>query len=372
MSLPEDQAWMGRALQLARRGQYTTHPNPRVGCVLVVGHEVVGEGWHERAGGPHAEVVALRRAGARARGATAYVTLEPCAHTGRTGPCALALVDAGVRRVVAAHLDPNPEVAGRGLSLLRQAGIDVDVGVLEHQARSLNSGFLRRMQYGMPWVRLKTAGSIDGRTAMANGQSKWITAAPARSDVQHWRALSDAIVTGVGTVLADDPELTLRPELWEEGVAPLRPQPWRVIMDRCLRTPVEARIFRTEPERVMILHAAGPLQHQPNDYPDGVILQGFDGPNLEPRRVLSWLASRSIQEILLEAGPTLAGAFMRASLVDEWVLYQAMTLLGSSARPLLDWPMQDMSQQQRLSLCDLRQVGDDLRMILRPQACLPD
>ncbi len=366
MTHPNDRVWMNRALQLAERGLYTTHPNPRVGCVLVVDAKVVGEGWHERAGGPHAEVVALRAAGDLAQGATAYVTLEPCAHTGRTGPCARALIEAGVRRVVAAHQDPNPDVAGRGFAILQEAGIEVSVGVLEAQARALNPGFLRRMQEGLPWVRLKTASSLDGRTAMANGQSKWITAAAARSDVQRWRARSDAILTGVGTILADDPELTLRPELWSECSAPERLQPWRVVMDTHLRTPVQARLFRTEPERVMILHGAGPWEHQPGDYPEGVVLHGFAETALDPWDVLRWLAAHSIQEILLEAGATLAGSFMRAGLVNEWVMYQALTLLGSTARPLLEWSMQDMSEQRRMSLLDVRQVGDDLRMILRP------
>lgn len=368
----DDLRQMARALQLARRGRYTTQPNPRVGCVLLRDGVVVGEGWHERAGTPHAEVHALRAAGERARGATAYVTLEPCSHHGRTPPCADALIAAGVARVVVAMADPNPLVAGQGLAKLRAAGITVEVGVLEAEAQALNEGFVRRMTTGRPLVRLKLAQSLDGRTAMRSGESQWITGPAARRDVQRLRAQSGAVITGVETVLADDPALNLRVADWidwPEGLVPV--QPLRVVVDSRLRTPATARLFRTDgpvviatvaesvdaqPDAVAALRAAGAeVWALPADAAGRVDLVAL----------LERLGQAQVNEALVETGPTLAGAFVAQGLVDELVLYQAPTLLGSDARPLLDLPLTRMAEQRRLRVIEQRQVGDDVKLVLR-------
>ncbi|KAF0810745.1 (S)-2-hydroxy-fatty-acid dehydrogenase [Alcanivorax sp. S71-1-4] len=355
-----DRQHMTRALQLARRGLHTTDPNPRVGCVLVRDGDVVGEGWHQRAGEPHAERHALAAAGDRARGATCYVTLEPCSHTGRTGPCADALVEAGVARVVAAMRDPNPQVAGQGLERLRGAGIEVQCGVLEDAARALNPGFVRRMEQGLPWVRVKLAMSVDGRTAMASGESQWITGAEAREDVQRLRARSSAIVTGIGTVLADAPSLTVRPATWQlsdYGPTPVR-QPLRVVLDRALRTPVDAAVIRAE-GACLILTTAETAHAQVLREAGADVLAG----DWSPRQVLAELAGRGCNEVLVEAGAELAGAFVAAGCVDELVVYMAPMLLGSSARPLLALPGLDrMADKYLLTLRDTRQVGVDLRL----------
>ncbi|NNM51711.1 MAG: bifunctional diaminohydroxyphosphoribosylaminopyrimidine deaminase/5-amino-6-(5-phosphoribosylamino)uracil reductase RibD, partial [Pseudomonadales bacterium] len=254
---------MAHAIVLAQRGLYTTHPNPRVGCVLVQAGELVGQGWHERAGEAHAEVMALREAGSKAQGAVAYVTLEPCSHTGRTPPCADALIAAGVQRVVAAMQDPNPKVAGQGLARLRAAGIEVLCGLMEAEAEALNPGFLRRMRGGLPWVRVKLASSLDGRTAMADGSSHWITGEAARRDVQRWRARSDVVLTGVGTVLCDNPALNLREELWPADSFPGR-QPWRVVLDSHLRTPSTAQVLK-QPGRCLLIGVEGSQRHDETD-----------------------------------------------------------------------------------------------------------
>lgn len=368
----DDLRQMARALQLARRGRYTTQPNPRVGCVVVRDGVVVGEGWHERAGTPHAEGHALRAAGDRARGATAYVTLEPCSHHGRTPPCADALIAAGVARVVVAMTDPNPLVAGGGLAKLRAAGIAVETGVLEAEAQALNEGFVRRMTQGRPLVRLKLAQSLDGRTAMRSGESQWITGPAARRDVQRLRAQSGAVITGVETVLADDPALNVRPEDWADwpaGVAPV--QPLRVVLDSRLRTPATARLFATEgavaiatlaasaearPDSVAALTAAGAEVW--------ALPAGADG-RVDLAALLDRLGQAQVNEVLVETGPTLAGAFVARGLVDELVLYQAPTLLGSDARPLVELPLTRMAEQRRLHILDQRQVGDDLKLVLR-------
>ncbi len=362
-----DRVFMAQALALARRGLYTTHPNPRVGCVLVKEGEVVGQGWHERAGGPHAEVMALRHAGAEAAGSVAYVTLEPCAHTGRTPPCAQALIDAGVVQVIAALEDPNPLVAGQGLSRLRSAGVQVQQGLLQAEAEALNPGFLRRMRGGLPWVRLKMACSLDGRTAMADGQSQWITGAAARRDVQRWRARSDVVLTGVGTVIMDNPALTVRPELWDAGEYPDRP-PVRMLLDSGLRAPLASRMLTEYAgadvwwlwagERV---GARGGAQ----EIPSWVHQQQFPGQRPQPMDVLRWMAQQGWQEVLIEAGANVAGSFLQAGVVDELIVYQAMTLMGSAARPLVEWPLQTMAQQQRLQLVEERHIGNDRRLLLR-------
>lgn len=354
-----DHARMARALALAERGAWTTRPNPMVGCVLVRDGEVVGEGWHQRQGGPHAEVFALREAGERARGATAYVTLEPCAHTGRTGPCADALLGVGVARVVAAMRDPFPQVDGAGFERLRAAGVEVAWGLMEAQARALNRAYLSRLERGRPWLRLKLACSLDGRTAMADGDSKWISGAASRADVMRWRARSGAILTGRGTVLADDPALTVRlaPE------APFVP-PLRVVMDARLSSLSRARI-RDASAPTLYLHAEDAA------VPEGVAIEHAALPvrdgGLDLHAALALLAARGIGEVQVEAGPVLSGAWLRAGLVDELLLYMAPVLLGERARPLFDGlGIEAMADRLGLQVVETRRIGDDLRWLLRP------
>jgi diaminohydroxyphosphoribosylaminopyrimidine deaminase/5-amino-6-(5-phosphoribosylamino)uracil reductase len=352
-----DHLHMAHALRLAERAAYTARPNPMVGCVIAQGADVVGEGWHQRTGGPHAEVFALRQAGAHARGATAYVTLEPCAHYGRTPPCALALIEAGVGRVVAAMRDPFPKVDGGGFDLLRAAGIEVAEGLMAAQARELNHGFLSRIERGRPWLRVKLAASLDGRTAMADGSSKWITGAAAREDVQHWRARAGAILTGAGTVLADDPMLTAR--LADTEVVP----PLRVVLDARLRSLECARV-REGGAPTLYLHDAAV---SPPDAADAEFasVPSHDG-RFDPAAVLALLADRGINEVHTEAGATLSGALMQAGLVDELLLYQAPILLGEHGRPLLaGLGIHAMDQQHRLRVIDQRVLGNDLRLLLR-------
>ncbi|WP_271410489.1 bifunctional diaminohydroxyphosphoribosylaminopyrimidine deaminase/5-amino-6-(5-phosphoribosylamino)uracil reductase RibD [Pseudomonas sp. Q1-7] len=361
-----DQAYMARALELARKGVYSTHPNPRVGCVIVRDGQVVGEGWHVRAGEPHAEVHALRQAGERARGATAYVTLEPCSHHGRTPPCADALVASGVGRVVAAMQDPNPQVAGRGLQRLADAGIAVASGVLEAEARALNPGFIKRMEQGLPFVRVKLAMSLDGRTAMASGESQWITGPAARSAVQRLRARASLVLTGADTVLTDAARLTVRgdelgldPELTALAVS--RP-PLRVLVDGRLRVPASAPFFQAGPALVATA-LEGRNAHPGHEL---LALPGADG-HVDLRRLLLKLAERGANEVLVEAGPRLAGAFAREGLVDEYQIFIAGKFLGSSARPLLDWPLERMAEAPELTIVEIRAVGDDWRVIAVPR-----
>ncbi|MGC1330672.1 bifunctional diaminohydroxyphosphoribosylaminopyrimidine deaminase/5-amino-6-(5-phosphoribosylamino)uracil reductase RibD [Pseudomonas sp.] len=373
MTLPSEQAvldarYMARAIELARRGLYTTHPNPRVGCVIVRDGQVVGEGWHVRAGEGHAEVHALRQAGELARGATAYVTLEPCSHHGRTPPCADALVNAGLARVVAAMQDPNPEVAGRGLKRLADVGIEVLSGVLEGEARGLNPGFLKRMEQGVPFVRVKLAMSLDGRTAMASGESKWITGPAARSAVQRLRARSSAVLTGADSVLADDARMTVRAE--ELGLDPAttalateRP-PLRVLIDGRLRVPLTAAFFQAGPSLVVTCTQGDADAYRQQGH-ELLVMNAVDG-HVDLGHLLTLLAARGSSEILVEAGPTLAGAFARLGLVDEYQLFVAGQFLGSSARPLLDWPLARMSEAPRLKIIEMRAVGDDWRVIAIP------
>ncbi|WP_047289514.1 bifunctional diaminohydroxyphosphoribosylaminopyrimidine deaminase/5-amino-6-(5-phosphoribosylamino)uracil reductase RibD [Pseudomonas protegens] len=371
MSQPAEQAvldahYMARALELARKGRYSTHPNPRVGCVIVRDGQVVGEGWHVRAGEPHAEVHALRAAGELARGATAYVTLEPCSHHGRTPPCADALVNAGVARVVAAMQDPNPEVAGRGLQRLAQAGIDTHGGVLEGEARAINKGFLKRMEHGLPYVRVKLAMSLDGRTAMASGESQWITGPAARSAVQRLRAESSVVLTGADTVLADDARLTVRAaelglDAEQTALAMSRP-PLRVLIDGRLRVPLDAPFFKAGPALVATCAA---VEEQYANGPECLIVPGPDG-QVDLRRLLLELAARGVNDVLVEAGPRLAGAFAQQGLVDEYQIFVAGKFLGSSARPLLDWPLAQMGQAPLLKIIEMRAVGDDWRVTAIP------
>ncbi len=354
-----DHQWMARALQLAERGLWTTSPNPRVGCVVVQQGRVVGEGWHERAGEPHAEVHALRAAGEAARGATAYVTLEPCSHHGRTPPCADALLAAGVSRVVAAMRDPNPLVAGQGLARLAAAGVETSAGLLAESARELNIGFVSRMERGRPWLRLKVAASLDGKTALSNGASQWITGPEARQDGHRWRARACAMLTGYGTVRDDDPQLTVR------GL-PVERQPLRVVVDSRLETPPGARILAggatlvvgavAAPERQAALEAAGAQ----------VLLLPNPVGKVDLAALLAELGRRGINEVMAEAGFKLNGSLLRARLVDEVLIYLAPVLLGSVAQGMFNLPvLEKLDGKTSLILKDLRRVGGDIRLLAR-------
>ena len=350
-----DEALLRRALSLAERGLYTTDPNPRVGCVIAHAENVVGEGWHERAGGPHAEVHALQNAGGRARGATAFVTLEPCSHTGRTPPCADALIAAGLARVVACTSDPSPKVSGQGFEKLRAAGIQVAVGALIDEARRLNCGFFSRFERERPYVRLKMAASLDGRTAPPGGAPLWISGEAARQDVQHWRARSAAILTGSGTVRADNPRLDVRLEY-----APLVRQPLRVVLDTELSCPQDARVFAGGGAMVF---AAEDARGGASDRVVKRVARVTGG--LDLHAVLSELAALEINEVLLECGATLAGAFVAADLVDEMVLYVAPRLLGADAAPLVKLAGLDPLQfDSRFEYRTADLVGEDLRVVL--------
>ena len=360
-----DKAYMARALRLAERGRYTTMPNPRVGCVLVKQGEVIAEGWHVRAGAGHAEVNALAQAGAAAQDATAYVTLEPCSHTGQTGPCCDALIEAGIARVVYAMEDPNPAVAGRGLERLEDAGITVDGPVLEDSAWALNPGFIKRMERGLPLVRCKLAMSLDGRTAMASGESKWVTARRAREDVQRLRAGACAIVSGIETVLRDDASLTVRAEELnlDNAAAAAEKQPLRVILDSRLRLPRNGMLLQT-PGPVLLVHADADVDAALADlgpWPQQVELLSLpdsDG-RINVLRLLMELGKRQCNEVLVEAGAQVAGSFLRRGLLDEMVVYMAPKLLGSNARPLFDLPLDSMAAQLPLTITDITAVGSD-------------
>ncbi len=363
-----DYEYMARALQLAARGVYSTHPNPNVGCLIVNRGQVVGSGWHRQAGGPHAEILALQEAGERARGADLYLTLEPCSHHGRTPPCADALVAAGVKRVLVAMQDPNPQVAGQGLERLRTAGISVETGLLESQAKALNPGFISRMQRGRPWVRVKLASSLDGRTAMSSGESQWISGEAARQDVQRLRARSSALVTGIGTVLADDPSLNVRIPVQElQGVEPLR-QPLRVVLDSTLRMPPQARML-TLPGTTLVLTAEPDSRRWQALQQAGAevtVIAAGQG-RLSPAAVMEELTRRELNEVLLECGPTLAGSFLSAGLVDELILYLAPHLMGDAARGMFSLPgLRQMQDRIALEWQDVRRVGSELRISARP------
>lgn len=352
---------MARALGLAERGLFSASPNPRVGCVIVRDDRVVGEGWHARTGEPHAEAHALAAAGGQARGGTAYVSLEPCSHHGRTPPCANALIDAGIARVVCAMRDPNPQVSGRGIELLTLAGVRAEVGLLEAEARELNIGFVSRMRRKRPWVRLKTASSLDGRTALGNGESKWITGAAARADVQRLRARACVLLTGVGTVLADDPQMNVR------DVDSPR-QPWRVVLDSRLRTPVSARILQQPGITLLVCARAEPAPRDALLAAGAHILElpGRDG-RVDLRALMLELGVRGINEVHVEAGAQLNGALLEAGLVDEWVAYQAPKVMGDPARGLFVLPAYtQMAEAHAFRLTDVRRLGDDLRLTLRP------
>jgi len=366
-----DHRFMARALRLAQRGLYTTDPNPRVGCVIVRDGQVVGEGWHRRAGEPHAERNALAQAGAAARGATAYVTLEPCAHHGRTPPCALGLVEAGIVRVIAAMGDPNPLVAGQGLAMLREAGVETEIGLLGAEAEALNPGFLQRMRFKRPYVRCKLAMSLDGHTAMASGESQWITGEAARRDVQRLRARSSAVLTGVATVLADDPSLNVRLSQQDlpgvEAAEYLR-QPLRVVLDTRLRTPPRARLLSLPGETLIVCGegAAADSEEELRAAGAEVLRLPQLGGRIALDRVLHALAERAINEVLIESGPTLAGSAIQAGVVDELVVYMAPHLMGHAARALVKLPgVERMDQRLALRYRDVRRVGADLRITLQ-------
>lgn len=350
----QDRVWMQRAIDLAKQGQYSTRPNPNVGCVIVQDGQSVGEGFHPQAGQPHAEVFALRQAADQAQGATAYVTLEPCAHYGRTPPCAKGLVEAGIKKVVVACSDPNPLVAGKGIDILRQAGVEVEVGVCEQEAQKLNLGFLKAMSTGLPYVRLKIASSLDGRTAMASGESKWITGTHARLDVQHWRAISGAVITGIDTVLADDCELNVR-HLQDHAIQDVV-QPKRVILDRQGRLPLDAKILAV-PDTVMVM---GPFRSE-------LAVLGVIQLEIQSLSdLLKTLKDFQIFDVMIEAGATLSTAFLQEKLVDEVISYVAPTLLGQSARAMFNAEFISMAEQLRFKLQDVTQLGDDVRLRLIP------
>lgn len=359
-----DRRWMARALELGRRGLYSAAPNPRVGCVIAAGETLVGEGYHARAGGPHAEVEALAAAGDGARGATAYLALEPCSHFGRTPPCTDALIAAGVRRVVAAIKDPNPRVAGSGFAALQAAGIVVDIGLMEDAATELNAGFIRRMTSGRPRVTLKLGASLDGRTAMANGESRWITGGAAREDVQQLRGASCAIVTGIGTVQADDPRLDLR--LPTELT--LGRQPLRVVLDSALRLSPRARILAA-PGQVLVCTASEDLARAAALQEAGAEIWRLPraGAGLDLHALLMALAGRECNEVLVEAGPALAGGFAAAGLADRLVVYMAPVLLGAAARGMFALPgLTHLAERLQWRFRDVSRVGEDLRIIAEP------
>ena len=363
---------MTLALRLAERGLYTTHPNPRVGCVIVKDQKIIGQGAHLIAGEPHAEVYALHEAGADADGATAYVTLEPCSHHGRTPPCADALVKAGVARVVIAMLDPNPLVAGEGAKRLEAQGMQVEVGLMQKEAQALNPGFISRMVRKVPYVRSKIAASLDGKTALNNGKSQWITGDAARHDVQHWRAQSSAIITGVGTVLMDDPTMNVR-------LDNISRQPLRIILDSHLRTPVPCKMLQSIEQapvlivysenghdsqaRVATLEAAGAqLLYLP-------ATAGSDKSvgQVDLNALLQYLAKAEINDVLLEAGQGLNGAFLKAGLIDEFIFYYAAQLMGSAARGMFGMPeLVDMQRATALQITDVRQFDQDIRIMAKP------
>jgi diaminohydroxyphosphoribosylaminopyrimidine deaminase/5-amino-6-(5-phosphoribosylamino)uracil reductase len=358
-----DERMMRRALELAAQGIYSTPPNPRVGCVIARGETIVGEGWHRRTGEAHAEPLALQSAGDKAKGATAYVTLEPHCHHSRTPPCTDALIRAGISRVVTAVLDPNPKVSGAGQQQLSAAGIDASAGLLESEARELNAGFFKRMTQGMPWVTVKIASSLDGRVALANGESRWITSEAARHDVQRLRARSSAIVTGINTVLADDPQLTVRSDDFDRGG---RDQPLRVVLDSLGRTPAHAKLLSQAGSTLLYTSPGAKLAAMRGKVE--VVRVAADGAGkVDLRAVLRDLGQRECNEILIEAGPILSGEFLRQDLADEVIVYLAPVLLGDGAQSMLRLPaLSDMKQRRQLQLIESRPIGPDVYLRLRP------
>ncbi|WP_455200921.1 bifunctional diaminohydroxyphosphoribosylaminopyrimidine deaminase/5-amino-6-(5-phosphoribosylamino)uracil reductase RibD [Kaarinaea lacus] len=368
MSDEQHRRYMARAIELASNGLFTTDPNPRVGCVIVKDNNIIGEGWHERAGGPHAEIVALQQVGANAEGATVYVTLEPCSHFGRTAPCADALIGANVAKVVVAMTDPNPLVAGKGIEKLSEAGISVEHGLLEDEARLLNPGFIKRMQRQLPYVRCKIAMSLDGRTAMASGESQWITGEAARQDVHRYRARSSAIMTGIGTVLADDPSLNVRlPASDNSALANFTDddQPLRVIIDTQLRTPVTSKMLSLPGTTLIYSGSYDQARITELEHSGAKVVQmECDDEHISLKAVLHDLARREINEVMIEAGARLNGAALAKGLIDEFIFYIAPSLMGDQARGAFHLPeLTTMAQKLELELLDTRQIGDDWRII---------
>lgn len=367
MFSPFDERMMRRAIELALLGRYTTDPNPRVGCVITRDERVVGEGWHRKSGEAHAEALALAAAGEAARGATAYVTLEPHCHRSRTPPCTDALIRAGVRRVVCGTLDPNPQVSGAGIRQLVASGIEVETGLLEAEVRELNLGFEKRMTTGLPRIIVKIAMSLDGRVALANGVSKWITGEAARADVQHLRAASSAVLTGIETVIADDPQLNVR----DPSIELLGRQPLRVVLDTRLRMAPAARMLR-EPGEVLVLTAeerlagAGALRQAGAE----VVGASLDTERrIDLQQVLAELGRRECNDVLVEAGPTLAGSFLQLGLADELIVYIAPVVLGPEARAMaLLPPLERIEDVLRYSVRQVQRVGEDVKLVLRPES----
>ncbi len=356
-----DNAHMARALELAERGCYGAHPNPMVGCVIVRDGDIVGEGWHERAGGPHAEINALAAAGEAARDATVYVSLEPCAHHGKTPPCADALVDARVGRVIVAMQDPFPEVAGQGMQKLRDAGIDVRCGLLEERAEELNRGYLSRVRRGRPWLTLKIAASLDGCVAMANGESQWITGPDARADVQRYRARSGAVLSGIGTVLADDPSFTVR----DESLGDAARQPLRVILDSRLRMPLSASMLDQPGDTLVFCADDAKRVTLENTGAEVAVAAGADD-RVDLLAVLEELGRREIGAVFVEAGPGLAGSLVDQGLVDELVIYQAPHIMGSETAPMFKTPRWTrLADRRELQILERQVIGDDLRITAR-------
>jgi len=364
----QDTVYMAEAIQLAWQGLYTTEPNPRVGCVLVKDGKVVGRGWHQKAGQGHAEVNAIRDAGDMAKEATAYVSLEPCSHFGKTGPCANALIEAGVKRVVAAMKDPNPEVSGSGFELLQKAGVQVESGLLETQAKELNVGFIKRMTQDRPFVRIKMATSVDGRTAMASGESQWITGSQARADVQRLRARSSAVISGIETVLYDDAALTVRAnELGLDNADDVaQRQPLRVILDSQARISADARLFTQVGQILLVVSANASVSDELARLSNVSIFRLPAESKRSVDCVLAELSRLGCNEVLVEAGANVAGSFIQQNCWDELVVYMAPKLMGSAARPLANLPLTQMSEAKDLVLKDIRIIGDDLRLTYHP------
>jgi diaminohydroxyphosphoribosylaminopyrimidine deaminase/5-amino-6-(5-phosphoribosylamino)uracil reductase len=363
--------WMAKAIQQAKKGLYTTHPNPRVGCVLVRDSQLVAEGYHKFAGEGHAEVNAIANANGDTQGCTAYVTLEPCSHQGKTGPCAKALIKANVSRLVYGMQDPNPEVAGRGLAMLKEAGIEVIGPVMEAEALALNPGFIKRMTDGLPYVRLKLAMSLDGRTAMESGESQWITGPDARLDVQKLRAQSDAIVTGIGSVMADDPSMTVRIDSNNQlAKSKSVRQPKRIVMDTALSIPPESKIlYPSNQVQIFCLEDLAEADHHKALVKKGVDVtyaQVAEEGGIDLVAAMESLADQGINEVLVETGAVLAGSFLQEGLVDEVVLYMAPKLLGSNARPLMQLPLDSMAEAVDFEMVNLSQLGKDIKLTLKP------
>ena len=354
---------MQRALRLAQKGLYTTDPNPRVGCVIVKDGDIVGEGWHQKAGEPHAEVLALRQAGKNAKDATAYVTLEPCSHIGKTPPCADTLVQAEVGRVVVAMQDPNPLVAGQGIKRLQDSGIKVESGLMEAQARVLNPGFIKRMETGLPYVRVKLAMSLDGRTAMASGESQWISGDAARQDVQFLRARSAAVLTGIGTVLSDNPSMNVRLSAEDLDIDEVR-QPLRVVLDTALRFPADAKMLEHEGEVLVLTASKNATENAAYQIEQVAEKNG----KIDLEAALKLLAEKEINEIHVEAGAALCGALLQQKLVDEIIIYMAPHIMGDEARGLFSLPgLSEMKDRISLDIQDVRMLAKDVRITASPK-----